>query len=437
MVPKVLPDGSMSNTADKMRPITVLPALHRVASRILNSRILRILLQNPGILHWSQRAFTRNGSTDQCIDMTQDAIEETLEDHRPLARCDYDQRKAYDSVQAYSIKAALRRLSFPESFIDYVMSSLENARSRVRTWHGFTSIRIMFSGLRQGDPLSPILYNIVIDVLSVRLDERGQGYQFAHCEIVLTNCKYADDISAMSGDATLRAQEGPLRGIHVTHQVIREFCGAQCWDLNTAKSFFTTKWDPNLILPLMPVAGRGEPSIAPQTGKAEGRYLGVYQSLEGVWRRQHRVQTSKLDRWTKEVRAHDHSITQAVDAFNTMVLPRLEVALGTATTSTRMIQAWDATARRTVRRITGPSMVRHLANPPIQLALGLTSIADRRVIRAGTRAAQRLDYDSLPDGQTAWGRVRAATGTADIPSAAESLLQSWGRRTSNGGTTAS
>jgi hypothetical protein len=249
MVPKTLSDGSMSNTPDKMRPITVLPAFHRIASRIVNSRILLVLLQNPTILHWSQRAFIRNGSTDQCIDMTQDAIEEANEGRIPVARCDYDQRKAYDSVQAYSVRAALQRLSFPPPFVEYVMSSLDGALSKIRTWHGFTSVRVMYSGLRQGDPLSPILYNIVIDVLSVRMDEHGAGFVFRHSRLTLTNCKFADDIMAISMEATPRQNPQGMVGIHLSHQIIRSFCGAHCWDLNTAKSFFTTSWDPNTILP--------------------------------------------------------------------------------------------------------------------------------------------------------------------------------------------
>ena len=37
----------------------------------------------------------------------------------------YDQVKAYDSVQAYTIQASLERFNLPAEFISYVLSNLE------------------------------------------------------------------------------------------------------------------------------------------------------------------------------------------------------------------------------------------------------------------------------------------------------------------------
>ena len=163
MTPKVMPDGTLSSTPDKMRPITVLPTLLRVANRILNERVLRVIIANPKILHWSQNAFMKNGSTDECVDLIQDAIEECAERKFGLSKCNYDQEKAYDSVQAYRVEATLERLACDRRFTAYILSGLEGAQSAVRTWHGFSKVRTLFSGLRQGDPLSPIIYNLTID----------------------------------------------------------------------------------------------------------------------------------------------------------------------------------------------------------------------------------------------------------------------------------
>jgi hypothetical protein len=53
--------------------------------------------------------------------------------------------------------------------------------------------------------------------------------------------------------------------------------------------------------------------------------------------------------------------------------------------------------------------------------VGLTSLEDQRVLRAGTRAILRLAYRTLPDGQTAWARVMAATEARSVEEAADRL----------------
>ena len=50
LVPKIKDDGSFSLAADKMRPITVLPELGKIASRVLAHRIGQILIDHPTIL---------------------------------------------------------------------------------------------------------------------------------------------------------------------------------------------------------------------------------------------------------------------------------------------------------------------------------------------------------------------------------------------------
>ena len=50
----------------------------------------------------------------------------------------YDIRKAFDSVQRFSIIAACRRLGMPDSFAKYVVATLDGASSSVRCRHGLS-----------------------------------------------------------------------------------------------------------------------------------------------------------------------------------------------------------------------------------------------------------------------------------------------------------
>jgi len=87
----------------------------------------------------------------------------------------YDQAKAYDYVQEYTIRASLERFNMPEQLITLVTSGVHNAFSRVRTAGGLTRPFPVRSGVRQGDPLAPIVYALITDALHSGLQSCPMG----------------------------------------------------------------------------------------------------------------------------------------------------------------------------------------------------------------------------------------------------------------------
>ena len=74
-------------------------------------------------------------------------------------------KKAYDSVQAYTIKASLERFNMPEKMITYILSGLQDATSCFKTFFGLTDEFKVETSVKQGDPLSPLVYICVADAL--------------------------------------------------------------------------------------------------------------------------------------------------------------------------------------------------------------------------------------------------------------------------------
>jgi hypothetical protein len=68
--------------------------------------------------------------TSQCINIALNVFEDFKEKQKTGGRLfvlAYDQVKAYDSVQSYTIRASLERFNFPEAFITYVLSNLKSS----------------------------------------------------------------------------------------------------------------------------------------------------------------------------------------------------------------------------------------------------------------------------------------------------------------------
>src|ERR1700735_3510190 len=100
----------------------------------------------------------------------------------------YDQSKAYDSVQLFSIKASLERFNLPENFISYVLSIHSNIRASFKTFFGLTDSFKIENSIKQGDPLAPLIFIFITDALHEGIlhnpiisDESGPirgGYRF-------------------------------------------------------------------------------------------------------------------------------------------------------------------------------------------------------------------------------------------------------------------
>jgi Reverse transcriptase (RNA-dependent DNA polymerase) len=191
MIPKRKEDGSLTSLIGEMRPISVLQEFGKIASKILANRMGEILLKQPGLMTRAQRAFLKDGSTTQCLNTALNILEDFQVKRKKnkksqLFMLAYDQVKAYDCVQAYTIRVSLERFNLPERFIDYVLSNLVDATSCFKTFYGPTEEVAVEASVRQGDPLSPLIYICITDPLHEGLRSNPlygnckTGYRFSN-----------------------------------------------------------------------------------------------------------------------------------------------------------------------------------------------------------------------------------------------------------------
>jgi hypothetical protein len=108
-----------------------------------------------------------------------------------------DISRAFDSLSWAFLLEVLRRLGFPEVWIDWVANTIRSASTRVLV-NGVPGRKICHArGLRQGDPLSPQLFVLMIEVVTCLIkntEAQGLLSPIGNCTPEQRLSIYADDV---------------------------------------------------------------------------------------------------------------------------------------------------------------------------------------------------------------------------------------------------
>jgi len=82
------------------------------------------------------------------------------------------------------------------AFIALICNAYDGCSTRVRTRDGWCNMIAIKVGVKQGDPLSPLLFNLAIDPLLCKLESEGVGFGKGCGKV--TVLAYADDLVFLS-----------------------------------------------------------------------------------------------------------------------------------------------------------------------------------------------------------------------------------------------
>lgn len=160
LVPKV----KCPMKAGEFRPIACCNVIYKTISKMMCNR-LRLVL--PNLISQIQSAFLVGRSIIENILVCQDLIKHyNRKKTSPKCLMKIDLRKAYDSVKWDFIDDLLKGFCFPEKFRYWIKKCIRTTTFSISCtgslyWH-FKGTR----GIRQGDPISPLIFVMVMEYLS-------------------------------------------------------------------------------------------------------------------------------------------------------------------------------------------------------------------------------------------------------------------------------
>ena len=161
----------------------------KILTKLLSTRLLYVL---PTIIHESQTA-VYGRSIGNTIHLVRDIIDLANKNGEEAALLFLDQEKAFDQVSREFLFKVLEKFGFGTSFIHWIKLLYSNASTKINI-NGFLTNKIpLKSGVRQGCPLSPLLYVLVIEILALQLRANPNIIGFTIEGEKIVSSHYADD----------------------------------------------------------------------------------------------------------------------------------------------------------------------------------------------------------------------------------------------------
>ncbi|PSN37775.1 hypothetical protein C0J52_15856 [Blattella germanica] len=140
------------------RGISLLSTSYKISTNILVSRLTPYIDE---IIGDHQCAFKRNRSTIDSIFSVRQILEKKWEYNCTVHQLYVDFKMAYDSIKREKLYSIVMNFGIPKKLVRLIGMCLNGTKSRVRVGKQVSYIFEIHNGLKQGDALSPLLFNLL------------------------------------------------------------------------------------------------------------------------------------------------------------------------------------------------------------------------------------------------------------------------------------
>ena len=200
---KCIPKKGDLSKVSNWRPISLLNADYKILTKAVSIRLLKVL---PQLVSEEQTCSIEGRKVSHNLLINRDVIQYANKKQLKACLISLDQMKAFDRVDWAFLLKVLHKMNFGNNFISLIELLYTKIFSRVKV-NGFISdIFYIEQGLRQGCPLSALLYLLIAEILNhvINSDPLIKGIVVDDIEIKLS--QYADDNSCfLIGDKSIFA----------------------------------------------------------------------------------------------------------------------------------------------------------------------------------------------------------------------------------------
>jgi len=139
-----------------------------------------------------QAGFRKNRSTIDQIFILRLILQKMREFNKEVHMIFIDVKKAYDCIHCESLMSILKQYGLLLKLINLIKASAMNTEIKIQVGNSLSTAAQVKTGLRQGDALSPILFNLALEKVVQSTSFEHGGVQIGETKISLL--AYADDL---------------------------------------------------------------------------------------------------------------------------------------------------------------------------------------------------------------------------------------------------
>ncbi|WKA02253.1 hypothetical protein VitviT2T_020466 [Vitis vinifera] len=176
LIPK---KGGAENIGD-FRPISLLGGLYKLLAKVLANRLKKVIGK---VVSPAQNAFVMGRQILDASLIANEVIDSWQKRKEKGVICKLDIEKAYDSLNWQFLMKVLQKMGFGQKWLGWMWSCISTARFSVLVNGVPAGFFPSTKGLRQGDPLSPYLFVMGMEVLGILLRRAVEGGFLSGCSI--------------------------------------------------------------------------------------------------------------------------------------------------------------------------------------------------------------------------------------------------------------
>jgi hypothetical protein len=189
-----IPKQARPMRPEDYRPLTLLNTDYKLLTRIIANRLRPWLTE---LLHPAQHCCLPGTTVFEALATIRDAVAYAELTGTPLCLLSIDFKEDFDNIFHDCLIAILREHGFSEHFRRRIQNIYGNASSAVQI-NGFRSKAIPIkSSVRQGCPMSMLLYAISLNPLLSTLDRHFSGLRIGRGRDRTSIIAYADDVTIL------------------------------------------------------------------------------------------------------------------------------------------------------------------------------------------------------------------------------------------------
>ena len=373
---------------DNWRPIALQNTIYKVYAGAIAKRLTSWAVET-GRLSPSQKGFL---PYEGCLEhnfVLRSVLQDARRRKRDLTVSWLDLKDAYSSVPHSTLLRVLRMAGLGGACIDIIKDIYAGSTTCVKTKSETTTPIVCGRGVKQGCPLSPILFNFVMEAVIRAVEEvPDAGYKIANSSI--TTLAYADDLCVLSSSRSLmqrmldRAhQAGSWAGL--------TFNTRKCASLTILRGQGTRQ----RAVPFKPKLGAEE--IAALSWDETYKYLGCRVGADP--KVEIREVGEEFLRDCEAIMRSDLSDWQKLDALHRFAKPRLVYPLQNLTPPIRWAINLDKAVRKIVKqclKLPRRTITQFLYSPTRRGGLGIPNVVDDLNIYMVSSAFKLLSSQNDP-----------------------------------------